>query len=92
LARREQEGGREARVRGEKRILSLPEMQQFIVESLPFVGPKLAKELLKHFGTVESVFTASERDLAQVGGIGPKRAKEIRRVLTEPYENGQDDQ
>ncbi len=86
LARREQEAGREARIRGEKRILSLPEMQQFIVESLPFVGPKLAKELLKHFGTVESIFTASERDLARVEGIGPKKAKEIRRVLTEPYE------
>ena len=87
LAKREQDAGREARIRGEKRILSLPEMQQYIVESLPFVGPKLAKELLKHFGTVESVFTASERDLAQVEGIGTKKAKEIRRVLTEPYEN-----
>ncbi len=94
LARREQEEGREVRIRGEKRILSLPEMQQFIVESLPFVGPKLAKELLKHFGTVESVFTASERDLARVEGIGPKKAKEIRKVLTEPFpesESGHDD-
>ncbi len=86
LARREQlEMGREPRLRGEKRILSLPEMQRFIVESLPFVGPKLAKQLLRHFGTVERVFTASERELSQVEGIGPKRAKEIRRVLTEPY-------
>ncbi|MDN5358664.1 MAG: hypothetical protein PWP76_507 [Candidatus Diapherotrites archaeon] len=87
IARREQlELNREPRLRGEKRILSLPEMQQFIVESLPYVGPKLAKQLLKHFGTVERVFTASERELAQVEGIGPKRAKEIRRVLTEPYQ------
>ncbi len=86
LARREQlELNREPRLRGEKRILSLPEMQRFIVESLPFVGPKLARQLLKHFGTVERVFTASERELAQVEGIGPKRAKEIRRVLTEEY-------
>jgi len=86
LARREQlDLNREPRIRGEKRILSLPEMQRFIVESLPFVGPKLARQLLKHFGTVERVFTASERELAQVDGIGPKRAKEIRRVLTEEY-------
>jgi Fanconi anemia group M protein len=65
--------------------MSLPEMQQFIVESLPFVGPKLAKQLLTHFGSVESVFTASERDLARVEGIGPKKAKEIRKVVSEPY-------
>ncbi len=86
LARREQlELNREPRLRGEKRILSLPEMQRFIVESLPFVGPKLARQLLRHFGNVERVFTASERELAQVEGIGPKRAKEIRRVITEDY-------
>ncbi|HIQ10110.1 MAG TPA: DEAD/DEAH box helicase, partial [Euryarchaeota archaeon] len=86
LARREQlDLNREPRLRGEKRVLSLPEMQRFIVESLPFVGPKLAKQLLKHFGTVERVFTASERELATVEGIGQKRAKEIRRVLTEEY-------
>ncbi|NPA76960.1 MAG: DEAD/DEAH box helicase [Candidatus Diapherotrites archaeon] len=85
LARREQEQGRDVRLRGEKRIMSLPEMQQFIVESLPFVGPKLAKQLLTHFGSVESVFTASERDLARVEGIGPKKAKEIRKVVSEPY-------
>ncbi len=86
LAKREQEEGeRIPRIRGEKRILSLPEMQQFIVESLPFVGPKLARELLKKFGTVERVMTATERELSKVEGIGPKRAKEIRRVLTTPY-------
>jgi len=89
LARREQvDLGREPRIRGEKRILSLPEMQRFIVESLPFVGPKLAKQLLKHFGTVERIFTASERELAQVEGVGQRRAKEIRRILTEEYREG----
>ncbi len=87
IARREQlEQRREPRLRGEKKIMSLPQMQQYIVESLPFVGPKLAKNLLKRFGTVERVMTASERELASVEGMGPKRAKEIRRVLTAPYE------
>ncbi len=91
IARREQlEMKREPRLRGEKRIMSLPEMQQYIVESLPFVGPKLAKNLLKTFGTVERVFTASERELAQVEGMGPKRAKEIRKVLTTPYTSEQE--
>ncbi len=86
MARREQmERKRLPRVRGEKRILSLPEMQRYIVESLPFVGPSLAIRLLKHFKTVERIFTASEKELARVEGIGEKRAKEIRRVLTAEY-------
>ncbi len=85
LAKREQDAGRDVRIRGEKRIMGLREMQQYIVESLPFVGPKLAKQLLRHFGSVESVFTASERELAKVEGIGQKRARAIRKVLTEPY-------
>ncbi len=86
IAKREQvEKERLPRIRGEKRIMTLPEMQRFIVESLPTVGPKLARELLRHFKTVERVFTASERELASVEGIGEKRAKEIRRVLTAEY-------
>jgi len=89
IARREQlKESRAPRIRGDKRILSLPEMQLFIVESLPYVGPKLARQLLKHFETVERVFTASERELSLVEGIGPKRAKEIRRVLTTPFSEG----
>jgi len=91
IARREQrEKGKLPRVRGEKRLMSLPEMQQYIVESLPHVGPKLARELLRHFKTVERVFTASERELATVEGVGEKRAKEIRRVLTEEWKEGED--
>ncbi len=91
IAKREQEEKKRLpRLRGEKRIMTLPEMQQYIVESLPFVGPKLARELLKTFGTVEKVMTASERELARVEGIGPKRAKEIRRVLTTPYKPGEE--
>ncbi len=91
VAKREQlERKRLPRVRGEKRILSTPEMQQYIVESLPYVGPKLARELLRKFRTVERVFTASERELASVEGIGEKRAKEIRKILTEEWKEEED--
>ncbi len=89
VAKREQiERNRLPRIRGEKKILTKPEMQLFIVESLPGVGPKLARELLRHFKTVERVFTASERELATVEGVGEKRAKEIREVITSPFEEG----
>ncbi|MCL1123566.1 ERCC4 domain-containing protein [Shewanella surugensis] len=59
--------------------------QLFILQSLPQVGPKLAKRLLCHFLTVEAVMTASENELIQVEGIGKKKAKKIRKILTASY-------
>lgn len=44
-----------------------------------------AKKLLSFFGSVERVFTATEKELMKVDGIGPKKAKRIRDLLTEPY-------
>lgn len=86
IAKREQkEGKRPVRLRTQKRAMSLSEMQQFIVESLPGIGPELAKALLKHFKTVQSIFTAPASRLMEVQGIGEKTAKEIRKVITAPY-------
>ncbi|AEF95928.1 DEAD/DEAH box helicase [Methanotorris igneus] len=73
-------------VRYGKTAMSLKEQQRFIVESLPDVGPQLAENLLKHFKTVERVFTAKEDELMEVEGIGEKTAKKIREVLTKEYE------
>lgn len=84
--REQREEKRPVRIRGEKKLLGPKEMKEFIVQSLPHVGPKTAKELLMRFGSVEGVFLASERELASVPGIGEKKAKEIRRVISEPYE------
>ncbi|XRO77567.1 DEAD/DEAH box helicase [Methanocaldococcus sp. 10A] len=73
-------------VRYGKTTMSLKEQQKFIVESLPDVGGALAERLLKHFKTVENVFTAKEEELMKVEGVGKERAKKIRDVLTAKYE------
>jgi Fanconi anemia group M protein len=73
-------------VRYGKTTMSLKEQQKFIVESLPDVGGALAERLLKHFKTVERVFTAKEEELMKVEGVGKERAKKIREVLTAEYE------
>lgn len=87
IARREQMAeNREIAVRGEQKKLTLPECQRFLVEGLPGVSAVLAKRLLEHFGTVEKVMCASEKDLQQVRGIGKEKAKEIKKVLTAIYE------
>lgn len=86
IARREQvEKDREVAVRGEAKGLTLQEQQRFIVEGLPGVSAVLAERLLEHFGTVERVMAASEKELQQVRGIGPEKAREIRRVLSSSY-------
>ncbi len=86
IAKREQlDLKREIQIRGDKRPLSTKEWQEFIVASLPNVGLALAKKLLAHFGTVEKVFSAPEEGLKKVEKIGEKKAKEIRRVITERY-------
>ncbi|MDV3103372.1 DEAD/DEAH box helicase [Thermococcus waiotapuensis] len=86
MAKREQEERKkEVRLRSEKKALTLAERQRLIVEGLPNVSATLAKRLLKHFGNVERVFTATEEELREVEGIGEKKAREIRKVITAPY-------
>ncbi|WP_297508722.1 DEAD/DEAH box helicase [Thermococcus sp.] len=86
MAKREQEERKkEVRLRSEKKALTLAERQRLIVEGLPNVSATLAKRLLKHFGNVERVFTATEEELKEVEGIGEKKAREIRKVITAPY-------
>lgn len=64
-----------------KKPLTLKEQQQFVIESLPGVGPTVASNLLSYFGSVEKVFNASKDDLQKVGKIGKKRAEVIRQVI-----------
>lgn len=87
IARREQENkDREFPLRLERKPLTTKEQQEYIVESLPGVGPSLAKSLLNEFGGVAKVFNAGKDDLQKVENLGPKRADDIRRVLDGSYE------
>ncbi len=86
LAKREQEKrGEEIQLHTQK-PLTTKELQEFIVASLPGVDSKIAPLLLKHFGAVEKVFTASAEELQEVEMIGPKKAAEIRRILESAYQ------
>lgn len=53
----------------------------FLIKSLPGIGPKTAKNLLDHFGSVKKMVTANQKDLMLVPGIGKKRAQGILKVL-----------
>ncbi|WP_046003623.1 ERCC4 domain-containing protein [Pseudoalteromonas rubra] len=59
--------------------------QLYLLQGLPNVGPKLAKRLLHHFGSIEAVFNATQSQLMAVDGIGADTAKAIRTILTTPF-------
>ncbi len=87
IAKREQfKNSKEVSLRGSRRLKSLFEQQQFLIEGLPLVGPKLAKSLLREFGSPEEVLTASFEDLQKVDKMGKKKAATVRKLLEEQYE------
>ncbi|MBW3004753.1 hypothetical protein KY310_02890, partial [Candidatus Woesearchaeota archaeon] len=88
MARREQEknGDKDFSLHSCKKPLTLKEQQEYIVSSLPSVGPSAAKELLKHFKSVKNVVNASEDKLKEVNKVGQKIAKGIKDVVEKEYD------
>ena len=70
-----------------RKPLTLKEQQEYIIESLPGVGPTIAKSLLAKFGSVKSIMNASLKELEEVDKIGKIKASEIKKVLEEIYSN-----
>ncbi|WP_295722457.1 DEAD/DEAH box helicase [uncultured Methanobrevibacter sp.] len=72
-------------IRTERKPDNLWEQQQFIIESLPNIGPVTAKKLLEKFATVKNVLNASAEELQEVDGIGLKTAENIVKVIDSKY-------
>ncbi|MFH0970287.1 MAG: DEAD/DEAH box helicase [Candidatus Diapherotrites archaeon] len=90
IAKKEQENKEsDIRIRLGRKGLSLNEQQRFIVEGLPNIGPTAAHALLEHFGNIQAIINAEEKDLIKVEKIGPKKAKNIVNVLTQKYESNE---
>ncbi len=85
LLKKETKEKQEHGVRDGKVPMVLHERQRFVVEGLPNISATLAKRLLDHFGSVQAVMDAHEKDLCQVQGIGKGTAREIRELLMANY-------
>jgi DNA excision repair protein ERCC-4 len=59
-------------------------LQSYILQGLPGVGPKRAKQLIDRFGSVEAVFRAGTDALAEMEGFGPGTVRKIRCAVEEP--------
>ncbi|MCU4521365.1 excinuclease ABC subunit UvrC [Acinetobacter schindleri] len=54
-----------------------------VLEVIPGLGPKRRRDLLTHFGGIQGVLKASEKDLMLVPGLGEVMARTIYKVLHE---------
>ena len=91
LAKHEQRDGKQMmRVFAKRKTLTASANQRAMIEMLPMVGPKLAKALLTHFKNIETLVNASEEELKKVEGMGKKRAKAIRSIIENSYDEEED--
>ncbi len=86
FAKYEQKGrGKMLPVYAKRKSLSIEKMQLAVLESMPMIGPKYARNLLVHFGTLKNVANAPFDELVKVKGLGKKRATIISNLLGTPY-------
>lgn len=87
IAKRLEKPKRSISLLNKRKPLTLKEQQEYIIESLPGIGPSLSKSLLEKFKTVKNVINAKEKKLQKVEKIGGKKSKAIRDVLDSEYKN-----
>jgi DNA excision repair protein ERCC-4 len=56
----------------------------WFLQSFPGVGPKVAKQILQHFGRVPIEWSVTEKELRQVPGVGKKMAADLLSALDNP--------
>jgi ERCC4-type nuclease len=57
--------------------LPVKDRRKYILDSLPYIGDRLANNLLLHFKTISRVASASVEELQKVPKIGKKKAELI---------------
>jgi len=70
-----------------RKPLTLKEQQEYIIESLPLIGPTLSKSLLKKFKTVKKIINAKPEQLQKIKKLGPKKVQKIQEVITKNYKS-----
>jgi Fanconi anemia group M protein len=78
------------RIFAKRKSHTLSQTQRAIIEAFPMIGPKLAINILSHFGSIESFINSGENELLDVPGMGEKRAKIIKRILSKEYDSCDD--
>ena len=87
FARREEGGERAERSKhSAKSARHTNDALLYILTAFPEVGPKAGRELLREFGTLRRILTASKEELMGVKGIGEKTASAIVSMTMKSWE------
>lgn len=81
----QEEKKRKITVKHKPKVYTLRQRQLLAVQSLPHIGPERAEKLLKRFGSLRRIFTASDKELLSIEGLGKKTVEEIKRLLDTKY-------
>jgi Fanconi anemia group M protein len=81
MARRESRSGRKIPSVNIQKKGGLKDIQIRTLSGLPGISSRLAERLIAHFGSLQRIFLASEKELTEVEGIGFNKAKEIKAAL-----------
>ncbi|MGC8885184.1 MAG: ERCC4 domain-containing protein [Candidatus Nanoarchaeia archaeon] len=87
IANREQNKDRKNLLNRTEKPVLLPEAQLYFIESLPQIGPEVAKALLKYFGSPKAIVNATEEELKKVEGVGEKRAALLKQIFETIYKS-----
>lgn len=87
IAKKEQadDSRKEINPHGNKSASSLPRQQEYVISAISEIGPVVARNLLRHFGSIEKIMTASREELMKVELVGSKTADRIREVVSGEY-------
>ncbi|PIO05583.1 hypothetical protein COT47_04150, partial [Candidatus Woesearchaeota archaeon CG08_land_8_20_14_0_20_43_7] len=87
IAKREQdETSKEFNPHPMKKQSSFSLQQQYLISSIPGIGPTLARPILEKFGTIKSFVNASLEEIKEIDKIGDKKAETIKKLLEREYD------
>jgi Fanconi anemia group M protein len=79
---KKQEKEKELGINEKKKSKDVNEQMQYIIEGFPGIGPKTAKKLLNHYGTIRNIINAEEGEIKKV--IGKKA--DIFSIINKAYQ------
>lgn len=66
-------------------VATPPQEQESVLMGIKGIGPEIAASLLLHFSSLNNIFNATEKQLTEIDGIGPKTAKKIYELIRRKY-------
>jgi len=69
----------------EKQNQTPQQQQEYIISSLPGIGPTLAKPLLKEFKTIKNIINANQTELTKIPKLGKIKANKIKEIVEKEY-------